>query len=384
MVRKGGRALEFLFMVLLFCQNSDISFLPPYYSEQSLSAIWELCPPTTNWHMPRALPTTEQQDICHLHLWKLNPVLLQLLTFNTPGGGQGGVRHLCSRESGGTGLYIVGYFHKQILWSQSLYNRRTTQKCLNDPDNQHGMVTHLDPDILKWEVKWTLRRIPMNKASRGDGILAEVFQILKEDAVKLLYSICQQIWKTQQWPQKWKQSVFIPIPKKGNAKECSNYSTLVLISHARKVMLKILQARIQQYMNQELLDAQVEFWKGRRNRDQNVNFCWIIEKLRGFQKNIYFCFIDYTNSLTVWITTNWKIQEMGIPDHLTCLLRNLYAGQEATLCTRQKTIDCSLTDKAVCHVYCHPDYLIYMQSTSCEMSDWMKLKLKSRLPGKYQ
>ena len=150
-------------------------------------------------------------------------------------------------------------------------------------------------------------------------------------------------------------------------------------------MLKILQARLQQYMNQELLDVQVEFWKGRGNRDQNVNFHWITEKARGFQENIYFCFIEYPNSLTVWITVNWKIlQEMGIADPLTCLLRNLYAGQEATLCTRQKTIDCSLTDKAVCQAYCHPAYLIYMQGTSCKMSGWMKLKLKPRLPGKYQ
>ena len=135
-------------------------------------------------------------------------------------------------------------------------------------------------------------------------------------------------------------------------------------------MLKILQARLQQYVNQELLDVQVEFWKGRGNRDQNVNIHWIIEKARGFQENIYFCFIDYTNSLTVWITTNWKIlQEMGIPDHLTCLLRNLYTGQEETLCTREKAIDCPLTDKAVCQVYCHPAYLMYMQSTS-EMYMW--------------
>ena len=120
------------------------------------------------------------------------------------------------------------------------------------------MVTHLEPNILACEDKWDLGSITMNKASGGDRIPVELFQILKDD-VKVLYSICQQIWKTQQWPQKWKRSVFIPIPKKGNAKECSNYSTLALISHARKVMLKILQARLQQYVNQELLDVQVEF-----------------------------------------------------------------------------------------------------------------------------
>ena len=126
----------------------------------------------------------------------------------------------------------------------------------------------------------------MNKASGGDGIPVELFQILKDDAVKVLHSICQQIWKTQQQPQDWKISVFIAIPKKGNAKECSNYRTIALISYASKVMLKILQARFQQYMNHELTDVQVRFRKGRGTRDQIVNICWIMEKARKFQKNI--------------------------------------------------------------------------------------------------
>ena len=130
-------------------------------------------------------------------------------------------------------------------------HRRTIQKYLHDPDNHNGVITHLEPDILECEVKWALS-ITMNKASGGDGIPVELFQILKDDAVKVLYSICQQIWKTQQWLQDWKRSVFIPIPKKGNAKECSNYCTIALISHASKVMLEILQARLQQYMNCEL------------------------------------------------------------------------------------------------------------------------------------
>ena len=120
----------------------------------------------------------------------------------------------------------------------------------------------------------------------------ELFQILKDDAVKVLHSICQQIWTTQQWSQDWKRSVFIPGPKKGNAKECSNYRTIALISHASKVMLKILQARLQQYVNHELLDVQVGFRKGRGTRDQIANIRWIMEKTREFQKNIYFCFID--------------------------------------------------------------------------------------------
>ena len=145
-----------------------------------------------------------------------------------------------------------------------------------------------------------------HKASGGDGIPVELFQTLKDDAVKVLHSICQQIWKTHQWPQDWKRSVFIPIPQKGNAKEGSNYCTIALISHTSKVILKILQARLQQYVHWQLADVQAGFRKGRGSRDQITNIRWIIEKAREFQKNIYFCFIYWLNkSLTVWITTNW-------------------------------------------------------------------------------
>ena len=138
---------------------------------------------------------------------------------------------------------------------------------LSDPDNHDGVITHLEPDILDWEVKLSLRSITMSKASGGDGIPVELFQTLKDDAVKLLHSICQQIWKTQQWPQDWKRSVFIPIPKKGNAKECSNYHTIALISHTSKVMLKIIEARFQQYANHEFPDVQAGFRKGRGTID---------------------------------------------------------------------------------------------------------------------
>ena len=155
----------------------------------------------------------------------------------------------------------------------------------------------------------------MNKASGGDRIPFELFQTLKDDVMKVLHSICQQIWKTQQWPQDWKRPIFIPSPKKGNAKECSDYHTTALISHASKVMLKILQARLQQYMNCELPDVQAGFGKGRGTRDQIANICWIIKKARELQKIIYLCFIDYAKDLTVWITTNcgkffkrWKYQ----------------------------------------------------------------------------
>ena len=145
-------------------------------------------------------------------------------------------------------------------------------------------------------MKWALESITTNKASGDDGIPVELFQILKDDSVKVLHSICQQIWKTQQWPQNWKKSVFIPIPKKCNPKECSNYCTIALISHASKAMLKILQVRLQQYMNRELPDFQVGFRKGRGTRDHIANIQWIIEKAREFQKNTYFCFTDYAKA----------------------------------------------------------------------------------------
>ena len=179
------------------------------------------------------------------------------------------------------------------------------------------------------------------KASGDDEIPVEQFQILKDDAVKVLHSICQQIWKTQRRPQDWKRPVFISTLKKGNAKECLNYHTIAPISQASKVMLKILRARLQQYMNRELPDVQAEFRKGRGTRDQIANICWIMEKAREFQKNIYFCFIDYAKaSDCVDHNKLWKIlKEMGMPDHLTCLLRNLYAGQEATVRTGHGTID---------------------------------------------
>ena len=161
------------------------------------------------------------------------------------------------------------------------------------------MITHLQPDIPEHEVKRALESITMNKASGGDGIPVELFQILKNDAVKVFHSICRQIWKTQQWPQDWKRSVFIPVPKKGNAKECSNYCTIAFISHTSKVMLKILQPRLQQYVNHELPDVQAGFGKGRRTRDQVANIRWIIEKAREFQKTSISVLLTMTKPLTV-------------------------------------------------------------------------------------
>ena len=211
---------------------------------------------------------------------------------------------------------------------------------LHDPDNHHDVITHLETDILECKVKWALGSIMMNKATGGDGIPFELFQILKDDAVKVLHIKYQQIWKTQQWPQDWKRSVFIPIPKKGNTKEFSYYCTIALISHTSKVILKILQARLQQYMNHEFPDVQTGFKKGRETRDQIANIRWIIEKAREFQKNIYFYFINYAKAFDcVDHNKLWKIlQEMGT-DSKTCLLRNIYAGQEAIVTSGHVTTD---------------------------------------------
>ena len=168
-------------------------------------------------------------------------------------------------------------------WWQK-YTEELQKKDLHNPDNHDGVITHLEPDILECKVKWTLGSITINKASGGDGIPVELFQILNDDAVKVLHSICQQFWKTQQWPQDRKRSVFIPIPKKGNAKEGSDYHTIALISHSSKVMLKILQAGLQQFVNCEIPDVQAGFRKGRGTRDQIDNIHWIIEKASEFQK----------------------------------------------------------------------------------------------------
>ena len=255
---------------------------------------------------------------------------------------------------------------------QREYTEELCIKELHNPNNHDGVITHihLEPDILEYEVNWALGSITTKKASGGDGIPVELFQILKDDAVKVLHSICQPIWKTQQWPQDWKRSVFIPIPKKGHAKECSNYRTIALISHASKVMLKILQAQLQQYVNRELPDFQAGFRKGRGTRDQIANIRWIMEKAKEFQKNIYFCFTNYTKAFDcVDHHKIWKIvKKMGIPDHLTCLLGNLRQVKKQQLVPgMEQQIGSKQEKKYIKAVYCHPANLTYRQSTYCEM-----------------
>ena len=167
------------------------------------------------------------------------------------------------------------------------------------------MITHLEPDILECEVKWASESITTNKASGGDGIPVELFQILKDDAVKVLHSICQQIWKTQQWPQDWKRSAFISVPKKGNAKECSNYRTIALISHAGKVMLKILQARLQQYVNRELPGVQVGFRKAEEPEIKLPTSARSLKKQENTRKTYTSALLTMPKRLTVWITINY-------------------------------------------------------------------------------
>ena len=168
------------------------------------------------------------------------------------------------------------------------------------------MITHLEPDILECQVKWAIGSITTNKASGGDGIPSELFQILKADAKSVLHAIYQQSWKTQQWPQDWKKSVFIPIPKTCNTKECSNYCTIAHISHTNQVMLKILQARLQQYMNRELPDVQAGFRKGRGTRDQIANIHWIIKEQESSRKTFTSALLTMPQPWTVWITTNCR------------------------------------------------------------------------------
>jgi len=190
----------------------------------------------------------------------------------------------------------------QKRWQE--YTEELYKKDPHNPDNQDGVIIHLEPDILECEFKWTLESITTNKASGGDGIPAELFQILKDDAVKVLHSICQQIWKIQQWPQDWKMSVFIPIPKKGNAKECSNYRTIALISHASKVMLKILQARLHQYVNLELQLFKLDLEKAEEPEIKLPTSVGSSKKQESSRKTSTSVLLTMPSPLTVWITTN--------------------------------------------------------------------------------
>ena len=242
------------------------------------------------------------------------------------------------------------------------------KKDLNELDYWDGVVGHPEPDTLECEVKWAfLRSTAVNKVSGCDEIPAELFKFLKEEANKVLHSLCLHIWKTEQWPQDWKRLILIPIPKKGSTKECANHqlywSPMLVRSYLKSC------ARLQHYVNQELPDVQAEFRKERGTRDQIVNICWIIEKAREFQKNKYLCFIDYMKAFDcVDHDKLWKaLTEMGLPDHLTCLLRSLYMGQEATIRTMYGTTDWYRIEKEVQQGYLLSLCLTYTLSTWWEM-----------------
>ena len=204
------------------------------------------------------------------------------------------------KDRNGMDLTAAGDIKKR--WQE--YTEELYKKYLN-PDNHDGVITNLELDILACEVKWALGSITVNKASLSDGIPVELFQILKDDAVKVLHSVCQQTWKTNQWPQDWKRSVFIPVQKKGNAKECSNYHTVALISHASKVMLKILQARLQQYVNRKLPDVQAGFKKAEELELKLPTSAESSKKQESSRKTSISALLTMPKRLTVWITTNY-------------------------------------------------------------------------------
>ena len=215
-------------------------------------------------------------------------------------------------------------------YTEELYNGET-----NTIENTIIREEEAEPGILESEVRWAIQALANGKAPGEDEIPIECFKVLKEDAIKVLTALCQQIWNTRQWPEDWKKSIFIPIPKKGNATDCSNYRTIALISHASKIMLKIIQRRLQPFLEREMADTQAGFRTGRGTRDQIANLRWILEKTREFQKEFYICFIDYSKAFDcVNHEKLWNIlMEMGVPSHLIILIRNLYTEQQASVRT---------------------------------------------------
>ena len=245
------------------------------------------------------------------------------------------------------------------------YTEELYKKDPNEPDSYYGVVNHPEPNVLESRLKWALESTVVNKTSGYDRIPVELLKTLKDDAIKVLHSVCHLIWKIQQWPQDWKRSIFIPVPKKGSTTECANHRTIALLSDASKVMLKILHARLQRYANQELPDVQAGFRKGRGTRDQTANIRCITEKAREFQQNIYLCFISYAKAFDYLDHKKlWKaLKEKETPDYLSCLLRNLYAGQEATVRTLYETTFQFKIEKEVGQGCLLSPCLIYTPST---------------------
>ena len=280
-----------------------------------------------------------------------------------------------------TGMDLTEAEDVQKRWQE--YTEELYKKDLHNPDTRNDVITHLEPDILECEVKWVLGSITTNKASGGDGIPVEVFQILKDDAVKVLLSVCQQVWITQQWPQDWKRSVSIPIPKKGNAKKCSNYCTITLISHASKVMLKIPKPGVNSMWTMNLQMFMLDLEKAEKPGIKLPTSVGLSKNQETSRKTSASALLSLPKPLTVWITTNcgkffkrWEYQA------------TLSASWEICIQVKEKQLELDMEQQTgsksgkeyIKAVYCHPVYLTYMQSTSCEMLGWMKHKLESRLP----
>ncbi|CAF1550752.1 unnamed protein product [Rotaria magnacalcarata] len=231
------------------------------------------------------------------------------------------------------GKHLINGDEIKHKWKQ--YTEKFYKKEINGTGNLELDNYELEPDILESEVKFAIETLANGKAPGHDGIPIECFKTIKEDAVKILTKLCQQMWKTQKWPQDWKTSLLIPIPKNGNAKDCSNYRTIALISHASKIMLKIIQRRLEPFLEREMPVTQAGFRKGSGTRDQIANLRWLMEKAREYQKEFYLCFIDYSKAFDcVDHEKLWSVLlEMGVPKHLIILMKNLYTNQQATVKT---------------------------------------------------
>ena len=261
---------------------------------------------------------------------------------------------------------------------------RTIQNGLNDWDNHDSVVIHLEPDILECEGKWALGSITANKASRGDEIPAEPLKILKDDAVKVLHSICQKIWKTQQWPQDWKRSVFIPIPKKGNVKECSNYHTTALISHDNNIIFKIFQVGFSNIWTENIQMYKLGLEDAEEPEIKLPTFVGSWRKQRNSRKISTSASWTMLKPVTLWITMNcgkffnrWEYQTTLPVSWEGCI----WVKKQQLEPDMEQWTGSKLGKEYIKVLYSHPIYLTYMQGTSGEMLGWMKLKLESRLPG---
>ena len=222
-----------------------------------------------------------------------------------------------------------------LNYTEALYKKNSSITCSPMTTESSDFLHEMEPEILESEIRSAIAQLPNRKSPGIDGIPIELVKALGDRGTRMIHEMCNEIWRTREWPQQWKQSVYIPIPKKGDPRECGNNRTIALITHASKVLLKVMQRRIEPYMQRELAAEQAGFRKGRGKRDQIANLRWILEKGREYNKHIYMCFIDYSKAFDcVDHTLLWRaLEDMGVPKHLIVLLRNLYCNQEATVRT---------------------------------------------------